>query len=125
MIDFKKPWPGGLDFLFDQGAITDCLGPPGLAGVDGAGAALRVKGVFRVGRDWILLNRSGGECDVSEIAYRQGSRAEVIVPEGATADRDRLEAAILDCLKCAPLIFSPRAEERPAEREETPVVQAG
>lgn len=93
-------WVFGLDFLFDQGAITDCLGPPGLAGVDGAGAALRVKGVFRVGRDWILLNRSGGECDVSEIAYRQGSRAEVIVPEGVTADWDRLEAAILDCLKC-------------------------
>jgi hypothetical protein len=46
-----------------------------------------------------LLNRSGGECDISEIAYRRDSRAEVIVPDAAAADWDKLEAAILDCLK--------------------------
>lgn len=92
-------WIFPPDFRFDHGEIADCLGPPGLAGIDGAGKALRVKGVFRTGRDWVLVNRSGGECDVSEIAYRRDSRAEVIVPEGAAADWDALEAAILDCLK--------------------------
>jgi G3E family GTPase len=92
-------WVFGPDFIFDHGDIADCLGPPGLAGIDGAGAALRVKGVFRTGRDWILLNRSGGECDVSEIAYRRDSRAEVIVPGAAAPDWDALEAEILDCLK--------------------------
>ena len=92
-------WVFPPEFIFDCGEITDCLGPPGLAGIDGAVAALRVKGVFRTGRDWVLLNRSGGECDVSEIAYRRDSRAEVIVPVGAAADWDKLEAAMLDCLK--------------------------
>jgi G3E family GTPase len=92
-------WVFGPEFVFDHGDIADCLGPPGLAGIDGAGAALRLKGVFRTGRDWILLNRSGSECDISEIAYRRDSRAEVIVPDAAAADWDKLEAAILDCLK--------------------------
>ena len=91
-------WIFGPNFIFDRGGIADCLGPPGLPGI-ATGAALRVKGVFRTGRDWMYLNRSGSACDISEIAYRRDSRAEVIVPEGASVDWDRLEVAILDCLK--------------------------
>jgi G3E family GTPase len=92
-------WVFGPDFIFDQGDIADCLGPPGLPGIEAAGAALRAKGVFRVGGDWILLNRTGAECTVGDIAYRRDSRIEVIVPNGVTADWDRLERALLECLK--------------------------
>ena len=91
-------WIFGPNFVFDQGGIADCLGPPGLPGI-AAGGVLRVKGVFRTGCDWIYLNRSGDDCDISEIAYRRDSRAEVIVPEGTSADWDQLEVAILNCLK--------------------------
>ncbi|NQV55029.1 MAG: GTP-binding protein [Rhodospirillales bacterium] len=92
-------WLFSADDVFDRSGITDLLGPPGLAGAGDAGAALRLKGVFRIGRDWILLNRSGGEFDISDIAYRRDSRLEIIVPDSIAADWDRLELDVLSCLK--------------------------
>ncbi len=41
----------------------------------------RLKGVFRIGGEWILVNRVGKEIDSQPVAYRRDSRLEVISKE--------------------------------------------
>jgi G3E family GTPase len=40
---------------------------------------VRAKGVFRIGRDWRLVNLVGGQVDMQPIAYRRDSRVELVV----------------------------------------------
>ena len=58
----------------------------------------RLKGVFRVGQEWILFNRVGGDLTCSSIPYRRDSRIEVILdqPNFDWADFERL---LLGCLR--------------------------
>lgn len=55
---------------------------------------VRAKGVFRIGRDWRLLNLAGGNLDISPIAYRRDSRVDVIAHAEAGVDWAALEASM-------------------------------
>ena len=58
----------------------------------------RLKGVFRIGAEWILVNRSVREMEATFVAYRRDSRLEVVAGETAI-DWDELEAGLLACLR--------------------------
>ncbi len=57
----------------------------------------RAKGVFRTGKDWVLINAVEGEFSVQYIAYRRDSRVELI----ANYDLDWLvfEVKLRECLQ--------------------------
>jgi G3E family GTPase len=59
----------------------------------------RLKGVFRIGAEWVLVNRTAREVQTSFVAYRRDSRLEVIVDAAAAVDWDRLESGLLACLR--------------------------
>jgi G3E family GTPase len=56
----------------------------------------RAKGVFRIGKDWVLINAVDGEFSVQYIAYRRDSRIELI----ANYDLDWMvfEVKLKECL---------------------------
>ena len=54
----------------------------------------RAKGVFRIGRDWRLVNLAGGQVDMQPIAYRRDSRVELIAHAQADTAWASIEAAI-------------------------------
>jgi G3E family GTPase len=62
----------------------------------------RAKGVFRTGKDWVLVNAVDGEFSVQYIAYRRDSRIELI----ANYDLDWLvfEVKLKECLVETPII---------------------
>ena len=55
---------------------------------------VRAKGVFRIGRDWRLMNLVGAQVDSQPIAYRRDSRVELIVRAHAVPDWVAIEAAL-------------------------------
>ncbi len=86
-------WIFPPDLSFDRDGVLDLLGPPGPTGV---GPVERLKGVFHVGKEWLLINRVRNEISVAPIAYRRDSRLEVIVPDTFEADWSRLEKALTE-----------------------------
>ncbi|MDP6926880.1 MAG: GTP-binding protein [Rhodospirillales bacterium] len=86
-------WIFPPDRSFDRDGVLDLLGPPGPVGIK---PVERLKGVIRVGKEWLLIDRVSNEILVTPIAYRRDSRLEVIVPETATADWDKLEKALVN-----------------------------
>ena len=89
-------WVFAPDDIFDQDALTDYLGPPGPKGLE---KVERLKGVFRIGPEWILIDRARGEISVPPIAYRRDSRLEIILPESEGVDWDKIEAELLGLIK--------------------------
>jgi len=89
-------WVFAPDDIFDQDALTDYLGPPGPKGLE---KVERLKGVFRIGAEWILIDRARGEISVTPIAYRRDSRLEIILPEGEAVDWDEIEAELVGLIK--------------------------
>jgi G3E family GTPase len=73
--------------VFDEGRLLAFLG--GLA-------VPRLKGVFRVADDWIVVNRVGGGTTVGPTGYRRDSRVEVFA--GESADWDAVEAGLMSCM---------------------------
>ena len=60
----------------------------------------RLKGVFRTGRHWMLVNKVGDEMSRATIAYKRDSRIEIIVSDKAgQIDWQALEGALVDCLR--------------------------
>ena len=55
---------------------------------------VRAKGVFRIGRNWRLVNLVGGQVDIQPIAYRRDSRVELIVRARPTPDWAEMELAL-------------------------------
>ena len=58
----------------------------------------RLKGVFRVGNEWLLFNRVGGELTCESIPYRRDSRLEVILDQ-PDFDWTEFERLLLNCLR--------------------------
>ncbi len=56
----------------------------------------RLKGAFRVGRRWVLINQVRGEQVVSPLSWRRDSRLELISTQ--PLDEESLTAQLLDCL---------------------------
>ena len=54
---------------------------------------VRAKGVFRIGRDWRLVNLAAGRVELQPIAYRRDSRVELIVRAQPTPDWTAIAAA--------------------------------
>lgn len=60
---------------------------------------VRAKGVFRIGRDWRLLNLAGGRVDMAPIAYWRDSRLDVIARAEAGLDWDAVEIRMATTLR--------------------------
>jgi G3E family GTPase len=85
-------WIFAPEDVFDRRKLLTLL--DGIEGVE------RLKGVFRTGRHWMLVNRvADGELARATIAYRRDSRVEIIAAEGNAPDWDALEAALVACLR--------------------------
>jgi G3E family GTPase len=55
---------------------------------------VRAKGVFRIGRDWRLVNLAAGQVDLQSIVYRRDSRVELILRAQPVPDWALLEEAL-------------------------------
>jgi len=64
----------------------------GLTGPD------RIKGVFRCGRDWLLVDRVNDGIQQRACGWRTDSRLEILAPVGEAPDWDMLELDLLACL---------------------------
>ncbi len=60
---------------------------------------VRAKGVFRIGRDWRLLNLVGGKVDMAPVAYRRDSRLDVIARAQAGLDWGEVETRMATTLR--------------------------
>lgn len=81
-------WIFDSEETFDEDLLLECLAEDD--------DIVRVKGVFRIGGDWILLNRSADEIETRRTAYCRDSRVEVITRDDQP-DWLRLEQRLLDC----------------------------
>jgi G3E family GTPase len=81
-------WIFDLEETFDEDLLLECLADDD--------DVIRIKGVFRIGGDWILLNRAGTEIETRRTAYCRDSRVEVIT-RSAQPNWDRLEQRLLAC----------------------------
>lgn len=72
---------------------------------------VRAKGVFRIGRDWRLLNLAGGLVDMQPIAYRRDSRVELVVRAEAKPDWHATETQVFALL--APSARGAAGEPKP------------
>jgi G3E family GTPase len=79
-------WIFSPDDVFDEGRLLRFLADlPGTT---------RLKGVFRVGDNWLAVNRVGSETTVTPTSYRRDSRVEVF----GELDWTRIEAELRACL---------------------------
>lgn len=60
---------------------------------------VRAKGVFRIGRDWRLVNLAGGKVDMAPIAHRRDSRLDVIARAQAGLDWGEVETRMATTLR--------------------------
>ena len=84
---FTAGWLFHRDDCFDYWALEEILN--GLENVD------RVKGVIRIGGDWVFYNRVGDEHDFDKVAHRRDSRIEIISHQAL--DWAQIEQAMLAC----------------------------
>ncbi len=82
--------------IFDLKGLRNCLGPSGLFRGNNF---QRIKGVFRVGQDWKLLDRVNDEISIKPVTYRRDSRLEIIIPKDSNISWDESEKKILACIK--------------------------
>lgn len=85
---FSCGWVFHRDDCFDYWELEEILN--GLEGVN------RIKGVIRIGRDWVLFNRVLDEHDFDKVAYRRDSRIEIISPR--ELDWEEIEQRMVACL---------------------------
>jgi len=90
-------WIFSAEEVFDKEMLIDLLEPPGLSDLPKGAVIERLKGVFRVKKGWVLVDRVNSEFTLSEIAYRNDSRLEVVVSEHLKADWDELERRLMKC----------------------------
>lgn len=88
-------WVFAPEDIFEQDALVDYLGPPGPNDLNNVE---RLKGVFRLGTEWILIDRTQGEISVTPIAYRRDSRLEIILPESEAVDWNGIETKLISLL---------------------------
>jgi G3E family GTPase len=81
---------------FDEDALIDYLGPPGPEGLENIE---RLKGVFRVGPGWVLIDRVRDELSILPTEYNQDSRVEMILSDNTPVDWLAIEAILSKCIK--------------------------
>ncbi len=81
---------------FDRDQLLDLLG--GLLWIDQPAGAIRLKGVFHCGQQWLSINRSTNQTSVQSTTYRRDSRIEVILL-GSRPDWKSFESRLLGCLQ--------------------------
>ncbi|MDX1352843.1 MAG: CobW family GTP-binding protein [Thiomicrorhabdus sp.] len=59
----------------------------------------RAKGVFRVGKPWMLFQWVNDQTSREYIAYRKDSRIELLLPENSHFDVEKFENTLKNCLK--------------------------
>ena len=91
-------WIFSAEDVFDKNSLWDMLSAPELEGLSKGAVVERLKGIFRVGKNWVTVDRVGDDVKISDISYRNDSRLEVIIPKAVKADWDRFENRILECL---------------------------
>jgi len=91
-------WIFSSEDVFGRQGVIDLLSGSGLPGMPPESLVERLKGVFRTGKDWMLIDRARDEVTVTPIAYRNDSRVEVIVPEGNEVNWSELETALVNLI---------------------------
>ncbi len=84
---FSCGWVFHRDECFDYWTLEEVLN--GLEGIS------RIKGVIRIGRDWVLFNRVLDEHDFDKVAYRRDSRIEIISPR--ELNWEKIEQNMMAC----------------------------
>lgn len=90
-------WPPDVVFSWD--GLRDALGELSLPGAALPAGVLRLKGVFRTDRAWVLVQGDGEQLAFTPIQHRRDSRAEWIVAAAPAPDwaavQARLEGAVV------------------------------
>ncbi len=89
-------WVFSSEDIFNRDDLVDYLGPPGPKGLENVE---RLKGVFRIGADWLLIDRARSEITVTPIAYRRDSRLEIILAEGEAVNWNDIEENLLGLIR--------------------------
>jgi G3E family GTPase len=89
-------WIFSCEDIFNQDELIDYLGK---LGPKGMGSVERLKGVFRVGADWVLIDRVKNEVSFEPISYRRDSRLEIIFSKYDTIDWSDIETSLLLFIK--------------------------
>ena len=88
-------WIFSNEDVFDRDGLTELLSTPDLPGLYKGTVVERMKGVFRTGKDWLLIDRAREDVTITPIAYRNDSRLEIILPDDEPADWGALENALM------------------------------
>ena len=88
-------WVFSREDKFNGDALIDYLGPPG---PDGLNNLERLKGVFRVNDEWVLVDRVRNELSFSSISYRRDSRMEIILTKNEIVNWLDVESSLLKLL---------------------------
>ena len=88
-------WIFSREDKFNGETLIDYLGPPGPKALNNLE---RLKGVFRVNDEWVLIDRVRNELSCSSISYRRDSRIEIILSENETVNWLDVESSLLKFL---------------------------
>jgi len=91
-------WEFPAERVFDAGRLKDLF-----AAWAADSNIVRAKGVFRIGRDWRLLNLVDGQVGMQPISYRRDSRVELIVRAASNLDWRAAEAGLLAAMRLGAL----------------------
>ncbi|MFT7518061.1 MAG: G3E family GTPase [Kiritimatiellia bacterium] len=87
-------WIFRQDYVFDRGLLEELLQQLVRPGLLLPGGVLRLKGVFRTRRAWLLVNADPDAIRWEALNYRRDSRVEIIVSPGDEPDWTAIEAAL-------------------------------
>jgi G3E family GTPase len=88
-------WIFSREDKFNGEPLIDYLGPPGPKALNNLE---RLKGVFRVNDEWVLVDRVRNELSCSSISYCRDSRMEIILSENETVNWLDVESSLLKFL---------------------------
>jgi G3E family GTPase len=89
-------WIFADEDIFDQEKLFNYLRQ---SGAKGLGSVVRLKGVFRIGANWILIDRVQNELSFGPISYRRDSRLEIIWRKDAVVDPISIQNSLIQCVK--------------------------
>ncbi|MEE2746461.1 MAG: GTP-binding protein [Pseudomonadota bacterium] len=85
--------------VFDRDLLTNRLANASIFSEGDKLRILRLKGVFRVGTDWLLINRISDEITISPVSHSKDSRLEVIVDKHAKVNWKAFEYQLVNIIK--------------------------
>ena len=90
-------WIFEASIIFDWAAVQPLFKSFNV--LDPKSKPMRVKGVFRVGKPWMLFQWVSDHPSREYIAYRRDSRIELLLPENSLFDIEQFEVSLKNCIK--------------------------